>query len=175
MTPHDPLRSGKERLSRLARARLPVSGLRSVELVDQDHDGGMRVLCLRDPARAGKGGGMKLVVLESPYAGDVERNVAYARAAMRDCLSRGEAPIASHLLYTQEGVLDDDIPGERARGIAAGLEWARVAEAVVFYVDRGWSRGMLAAKERHADEGLPIEYRSLEATPPPHPSTRKAD
>ena len=40
---------------------------------------------------------MKLVVVESPYAGDVETNVRYARAAIRDCLMRGEAPFASHL------------------------------------------------------------------------------
>ena len=58
---------------------------------------------------------MQRVIIESPYAGDVERNVRYARAAMADCLKRGEAPFASHLLYTQEGVLDDDIPGERQR------------------------------------------------------------
>ena len=50
---------------------------------------------------------MKLVILESPFAGDVKRNTAYARAALRDSLLRGEAPIASHLLYTQDGVLDD--------------------------------------------------------------------
>jgi hypothetical protein len=41
---------------------------------------------------------MRWVILESPYAGDVEANVAYARAAVRDSLMRGEAPIASHLL-----------------------------------------------------------------------------
>ena len=42
---------------------------------------------------------MRRVIVESPYAGDVERNIAYVRAAMRDCLMRGEAPLASHLLY----------------------------------------------------------------------------
>jgi hypothetical protein len=36
--------------------------------------------------------------LESPYAGNVEENVAYARAAVRDSLLRGESPIASQLL-----------------------------------------------------------------------------
>jgi hypothetical protein len=46
---------------------------------------------------------MRRVIIESPYSGDVETNVAYARAALRDCLSRGEAPLASHLLYTQPG------------------------------------------------------------------------
>lgn len=104
----------------------------------------------------------RLVILESPYAGNVDRNVAYARAAMADCLRRGEAPIASHLLYTQPGVLDDDIPGERALGIEAGLAWGRVADAAVFYVDLGWSTGMLAARERHLAEKGIIEERRLE-------------
>lgn len=104
---------------------------------------------------------MKLVIVESPHAGDVELNVSYARAALADCLRRGEAPIASHLLYTQPGVLNDDIPEERALGIEAGLVWGRVAEAAVFYVDRGWSRGMKAALERHNAEGRPVETRSL--------------
>lgn len=84
-----------------------------------------------------------LVILESPFAGDVTANLAYARAAMRDSLLRGEAPIASHLLYTQPGVLDDNLPHERELGIAAGLA---VADRAVFYVDRGWSGGMLAAR-----------------------------
>jgi hypothetical protein len=57
---------------------------------------------------------MKLVILESPFAGDVERNTLYARHALKDSLMRGEAPIASHLLYPQ--VLDDLIPSERQLG-----------------------------------------------------------
>ena len=50
---------------------------------------------------------MKLVIIESPYAGDIEKNVAYARDCVRDSLMRGEAPYASHLLYTQPNILDD--------------------------------------------------------------------
>ena len=95
---------------------------------------------------------MRRVMLESPYAGKVERNVAYARACLADSLARGEAPIASHLLYTQPGVLDDENEDERALGIAAGLAWKPVAHAQVFYVDLGWSRGMCAAAE-----GRPLE------------------
>jgi len=104
---------------------------------------------------------MRLVILESPYAGDVERNVAYARACMADCLRRGEAPIASHLLYTQPGVLDDNAPDERRLGIDAGLAWAVWADAAVFYVDLGASPGMLDAVERHKANGVPIEVREL--------------
>lgn len=105
---------------------------------------------------------MKLVIVESPYAGAVQQNVHYARLCLADCLKRGEAPIASHLLYTQPNVLNDDIPEERALGIAAGLAWRSVAEKAVFYVDRGWSSGMTAALELYDREGFPYEFRKLE-------------
>ena len=85
---------------------------------------------------------MRCVVLESPYAGNVERNLAYCRAAMHDCLRRGEAPFPSHALYTQPGVLDDTIPEERALGIEAGLQIGERMDATVVYVDLGISSGM---------------------------------
>lgn len=105
---------------------------------------------------------MRRVIVESPYAGDVEANVEYARAALYDCLLRGEAPFASHLLYTQPGVLDDSIPDERLDGIYAGLAWADVADAVVIYADRGISDGMQYGIDRHRKAGRTVEYRSLE-------------
>jgi hypothetical protein len=104
---------------------------------------------------------LRLVIVESPYAGDVDANVAYARAAMRDSLNRGEAPIASHLLYTQPGILRDEVPEERQWGIDAGLAWREVAELAAFYVDRGWSAGMVAARATYESEGMPFEMRSL--------------
>lgn len=104
---------------------------------------------------------MRLVIIESPYAGDIEANVAYARACMRDSLERGEAPIASHLLYTQPGILRDDIPDERQWGIDAGLAWRRVAEFAAFYVDRDWSGGMIEARCIYREEGFPHEERRL--------------
>ena len=105
---------------------------------------------------------MKRVILESPYAGDIEVNMLYARAAMRDCLLRGEAPFASHLLYTQPGVLDDTDPDERQQGIDAGLAWSDVADAVVVYTDRGISVGVKCGIERHEGAGRQIEYRTIE-------------
>jgi len=101
------------------------------------------------------------VILESPFAGDIERNIKYARSCVRDSLSRGEAPIASHLLYTQEGILDDDIPEERKWGIDAGLAWKEVAEKHVFYIDYGMSRGMEYAKKYAAVNNIPIELRKI--------------
>lgn len=104
---------------------------------------------------------MKLVILETPYAGDIDANLNYARACLRDCLLRGEAPIASHLLYTQPGVLDDDVPVERQQGIEAGLAWRRVADASVVYIDRGISQGMKIGIKTALNAGMPVEYRRL--------------
>ena len=101
-----------------------------------------------------------IVIIESPYGGDVERNTEYARACLFDCLRRGEAPIASHLLHTQ--VLDDMRPDERELGIEAGLAWYRVAEKCVVYTDRGISRGMQIGIERSLRHGVPVEWRSIE-------------
>lgn len=94
-----------------------------------------------------------------PYTGEIEANVAYARAAMLDCLERGEAPIASHLLYPQ--LLDDDDQEQRQLGIDAGLAWGICAELVAFYVDRGWSAGMRAALGHWSRLRVPMECRRL--------------
>jgi hypothetical protein len=109
---------------------------------------------------------MKLVIIESPYAGDIEANEAYARAAMLDSLLCGEAPIASHLLYTQPGVLRDDLPGERQRGIDAGLAWLKVADLTAVYSDRGISKGMEYGINAARALRKPVEFRSLHSPPP---------
>jgi hypothetical protein len=104
---------------------------------------------------------MRLVIIESPYAGDIAANVEYARAAVRDSLSRGEAPIASHLLYTQPGILRDELPDERQRGIDAGLAWRHVSQCTVVYTDLGISNGMLFGIDAAKAAGKPVEFRSL--------------
>lgn len=103
----------------------------------------------------------RIVIVESPFAGEVERNIAYARAAVRDCILRGEVPLASHLLYTQPGILRDDVSEERQLGIALGLEVRRVARATVVYVDRGVTSGMKQGIADALAHGRPVEYRSL--------------
>lgn len=108
---------------------------------------------------------MRRVIVESPYAGDVCANVEYARQCVRDCILRGEAPIASHLLLTQPGILDDGVPHERAIGIAAGLAWLMVAQASVVYTDRGISGGMRKGIEAAEIAGVPVEYRTLGGAP----------
>ena len=104
---------------------------------------------------------MKLVIVESPYAGDIARNVQYARLCVKDSLDRGEAPLASHLLYTQEGILNDSMAVERLKGIEASLAWHKVVDKTVVYTDHGISRGMQCGIVAAHARNIPIEYRKL--------------
>jgi hypothetical protein len=104
---------------------------------------------------------MRRVILESPFAGDVVANIEYARACVRDALLRGEAPLASHLLYTQAGILNDENSNERAHGINAGHAWLHLADAVVVYIDRGISAGMAAGIKSAEFHKVAVEMRSI--------------
>ena len=89
------------------------------------------------------------------------RNKAYARSCMLDSLRRGEAPFASHLLWDQPGLLDDDKPDERALGMAAGFAWGDRADLVAVYIDLGISPGMDAGVARAINCGQTVEHRTL--------------
>lgn len=104
---------------------------------------------------------MRRVILESPWSGNIRKHRNYARKCISDCLKRGEAPIASHLLFTQPGILRDHHAEERKLGIDAGLAWSEVADAAVFYADYGFSFGMQCALAKHAELGTPVEVRYL--------------
>lgn len=108
---------------------------------------------------------LRRVILESPYAGDVARNVEYARRACRDSLIRGEAPMVSHLLYTQPGILDDTDPKERQLGISAGLVWGPFCAASVFYADYGFTPGMLQGFDSAQKHRRTVEIRLIGMNP----------
>jgi len=105
------------------------------------------------------------IVIISPFATEDEaarkRHILYARRCVRDALLRGEFPFASHLLYTQSGILDDDIPAERQQGIAAGHAWMKVADRIAIYTDYGESGGMLADIAYAEHLKIPIAKRSI--------------
>jgi hypothetical protein len=108
---------------------------------------------------------MQLVILETPYASETEAgcqlNVEFARLCMRDCFLKGEAPFASHLLYTQPGILDDKEPAERLLGINSGLLWGKAASKTVVYLDKGVSKGMIYGIQNAKENNRNIEYRFL--------------
>lgn len=97
-----------------------------------------------------------LVVVESPYAGDVDKNTAFAQNVCRWCVEEGYNPYASHLFFTQ--FLDDNDPDERATGIACGLEWGKNADRVVVALRPGedMSRGMARGVDAHVERGAEV-------------------
>ncbi|MDP3026289.1 MAG: hypothetical protein Q8N63_01170 [Nanoarchaeota archaeon] len=109
---------------------------------------------------------LKFVDIETPYMNSthegIVRNIKYARACVRDSLLRGEIPFASHLFYTQAGILDDNLPNERERGIMAGKSIIEKLNATtVVYTDLGISKGMKLGIEMAKKSRRDIEYRSL--------------
>jgi hypothetical protein len=101
------------------------------------------------------------VVVESPYAGDVERHNRYLDACLRDCLRRGESPYASHRMLLP-AVLRDEERHERRLGIDAGFAWAELPGVRrVVYTDCGVSGGMAGAIVHAVRIGQTVEYRRL--------------
>lgn len=104
-----------------------------------------------------------LVVIESPYgAEDAEEqreNIEYRDACILDSLHRGEAPFASHRMYT--GVLNDAVRCERSLGIMAGFSWGEKADLIAVYEDRGISPGMKLGIERWEVLEIPVVHRRL--------------
>lgn len=96
---------------------------------------------------------MKPIIIESSYAGDVDKNVAFAENVCRYAVNQGHAPFASHLFYTR--FLNDDVEEERQKGIYAGLEWSNYAKEVWACLPegRGFSPGMRLAINYHILHG----------------------
>lgn len=110
----------------------------------------------------------RVVIVESPYNAPTPAGVlvnrAYLDLCLLDCLNRNEVPIASHKLYTD--CLDDKIPEQRKKAMAAGFELHKIADAQVRYMDLGTSGGMIAGLatwlELHGNS-RPSEERYLPA------------
>lgn len=165
----------REAFQHLQRLPVTVQTHQKARQPDRDMDAG--VDCDKHPAPTvlmQKEDVWTRVVVESPYAGkhgascrcddcqiDLAANLKYARGALRDCLQRREAPFASHLLYTQDGVLDDHIPKDRNLGIGAGFIYRKGSNLSAFYVDRGISTGMGFGLEDVQTIAQSFELRSM--------------
>lgn len=108
---------------------------------------------------------MKRVIIESPYTGDekqIQINEIYGEFCMHDCLvNHNESPYASHLLYTRNNVLRDEIPKDRKLGIEAGFYWRDVADQTNFYIDLGMTKGMYLGKQDIQKKGKTCIDRKL--------------
>jgi hypothetical protein len=99
------------------------------------------------------------VIIESPFAGDMSKNVKYAKKALLHSLNLGESPLAFHLLYTQ--VLNDNEPAQRNKGITLSFEWHRKANLIAIYADLGVSPGMKLAMEFALKNKIKMEKRFI--------------
>lgn len=104
---------------------------------------------------------MRRVFVCSPYRGDVAANSALARAACREVLRQGDAPFAPHLLYPD--LLDDEVPDERALGMAAGRTWLAAADEVL--VVGPVSAGMREEIDEALARGIPVRYAETPRPP----------
>ena len=96
-----------------------------------------------------------IVYICSPYAGNIEMNVANARRYSRFAVQQGYIPIAPHLLFTQ--FLDDKDTTERNLGMFFGnVIMSKCAEVWVF--GSTISTGMSAEIERAKRKGYTIRY-----------------
>ncbi len=95
----------------------------------------------------------KLVYIASPYAGDVEGNVTFAKAACRYAAAQGCTPVAVHLMYPR--FLDDRVPKEREAGLKMGRRVLAACEAIWLCGER-MSAGMKAEEAEAQRLGIPI-------------------
>lgn len=102
---------------------------------------------------------MKLVYICSPYAGDIEKNVRFARAACLYAAEHGCAPVAVHLLYPQ--LLDDAIPAQREIGIQMGLRVLASCDELWICGER-ISLGMSCEITEAERLGIPVRSLSTE-------------
>lgn len=106
---------------------------------------------------------MKRVIVESPYFHIFRTHQwhyrHYLMRAMLDCLENGEAPFASHYIYTE--ILSDNIKDERRKGFAAGFAWMAKADLVAVYQDWGVSAGMRKGIDEADRLGIQIAFREI--------------
>lgn len=83
----------------------------------------------------------KLIYICSPYRGEVERNLQYARELTRIALDNDFVPITPHLYLTQ--AVNDEVPKEREKGMMAGKELLKHCKYILIGSKYGLSEGML--------------------------------
>ena len=97
---------------------------------------------------------MKMIFIASPYAGDVKKNIEFAKQACQYVLNEGNAFFCPHLLYPQ--VLDDNNPEERKIGMNIGKQLLKKCDELWVFGDK-ISQGMFEEIEFARKNGIPIK------------------
>ena len=83
------------------------------------------------------------------------RNLKRAADFCKEVTEKGHTPIAPHLYFTE--FLDDQIPEDRTKGIAMGMEILEKCDEVwVFGSEEGVSEGMKAEIELAREKNKPV-------------------
>lgn len=96
-----------------------------------------------------------LVYIASPYAGDVEANVAYAMKAAQWAIKQGVAPLVPHLMYP--ALLDDNKPEERELGLSLNMRLLRACDAIWLFACKGITPGMQRELDYAMAHGIPVK------------------
>lgn len=96
---------------------------------------------------------MKIIYMASPYAGNVENNVEFAKRACRHVMEQGHAFFAPHLQYPK--LLSDTNPQERQAGLDMGLAMLSRCDELWCYGSR-ISFGMHLEIEEANRLGVPV-------------------
>lgn len=112
-------------------------------------------------------GGLRRVLLETPYDGDLERNIAYCERAIRHSMSLNESPI-SLLWFLGRFPIH---AGVEARSIAIRSlhAWIRICDCMVMYRDYGLSDSMNSGITQALRAKTAIEYRFIGTNEAPLP------
>ena len=111
-----------------------------------------------------------LVFIESPYSGDIDRNVRYLLLCGFDSFQRGEMPTSSHGTMTMHPAKKDFFVSDydpewdvytREEAISRANVLRHRCDKVVFYTDMGWSSGMQDGLEYCKKHNVAFELREL--------------
>ena len=97
---------------------------------------------------------MKMIFVSSPYAGDVEKNIKFAKQACQYVITTGNAFFCPHLLYPQ--VLDDANLEERSLGMEMAKQLLSVCDELWVFGDR-ISHGMFEEIEYARKNDIPLK------------------
>ena len=96
-----------------------------------------------------------IVYVCSPFAGDIERNIANARRYCRFAVDSGSIPLAPHLLFPQ--FMDDS--NEHDHGLAMFMNMALMSKcAEVWVFGEHISKGMAAEIRKAKEKQRPVRY-----------------
>lgn len=97
---------------------------------------------------------MKIIYIASPYAGDVKKNIEFAKEASQYVITTGNAFFCPHLLYPQ--FLDDNNPEERKLGLNMGKQLLLKCDELWAFGNR-ISQGMFEEIEFARQHDIPVK------------------